>query len=70
MLILAVHAAKRLAAFLALDRQVIVDLGAADFAFDCWHLLNLSFRKRFLFIAPRMFFLNCHLCCQDYRRRL
>jgi hypothetical protein len=65
MLILAIHAAQRLAAFLALDREVIVDLGAADFTFDFWHLLNLSFRKRFSFTTPRTFLLNCHLCCQD-----
>jgi hypothetical protein len=46
--ILAIHAAKRLSAFLTPDRQVIVDFSAADFAFNFCHLLNLTCQRSFL----------------------
>jgi hypothetical protein len=38
-LFLTIHAAKPLSAFLALDRQIIVDLGPADFAINFCHFV-------------------------------
>ena len=47
-LVLAIHATKRLSAFLTPDRQEIIDFSAADFAFNSCHLLSLTYQWSFL----------------------